>query len=1220
MPACGRWPPRVESVTLMGARLVVRRLPTGNTLATGLGGPAGHDLGMLRFFLGHGRFQLVDSELSWIDEESGAPPLRLSGVRVRFENRGEGHRIGVFAEELDGRPVRLRLVGEVRGAPARPTDWRGGLYLHWRGTDLGRALAGWLPAGLHLGSEAVALESWSRLEAGRIDRSLNRIEVAGLRLGDGSATEAAEAAPWRLERLTGLLRWRRVGTGWQFTGRELALTRDGVRRPVSDLGIRLARAGDGGWVLTGGSRVLDLADVRDLLTRLPWLPPEVRHRLTATRPGGELSDPRFRFAHRPGLPLRWAVSGRVEDLSLDAQGDFPGIRGLTAELAANERAGRLVLADDDLVLNLPRLFPHPLGLNRAAGTIRWQREDDGALRIGAEEVWVGNADITTRSRFSLVLPAAGGSPFLDLHTEFRELEVARISDYLPSRRLKKKLVAWLERAPVGGRIPAGALLFRGALADFPFDEQQGRFEVLFSVQDGILAFHPEWPRVEALAGEIRFENRGLQASVTQGRFLDSDLVTVSLGVPDLGRAVAVEIQGRAEGPFADVLRVLGETPLRKRFGALARALETQGKARLALDLSIPLRHRGREGPLRLTGKLSWPAPDAAVLTLVEQRLELTHLAGQLRFTERTLKAKSLKARLWGVPIDLRLATRRSGKQPTATARLRAEGRFPTTVLARQFPSRLWQPLQGRTPLALDLEFTEANLGRSLPPLDFTLSSDLAGLVLRLPAPLGKSAAETRRLRLSGRLVPDQPLALQGAYGDLGIRLGWDRERDGEHRLARGIFTLGGPPQPHPEPPGFHLTGTVADLDLTPWLAWWADRKPPGNGDPAKSIGLHAARVRIGRLRLAGTALHEVDLALDRRQDHWQAKLQARELAGKATLPHRPRREPLRVRLARLDLKGMLGPNQPEGKTPAPEPPADPRRAHTLDLRIEQLRWGKNPLGSLTLRSRAVPGGLKFTTLALTGAHLSLTGKGSWRWANAGPRSAFSLTAQGRDLGRFLRSLELESLFQEAPGTLNLDLSWPGAPGRFAAAELQGRIRIDLGAGRLLDVEPGVGRILGLLNLGVLRRRLALDFNDLFGRGYDFERIAGRIQIHKGVATIEELLIEGPSADLGITGNAHLVTRELDQIVTVTPHLGASVAVAGAVAGGPLVGAAVFAVDKVSGGAVDRLGRHQYHLSGPWTRPRIQRGSRPDKTSAADPGAESPTSREDTTENLFLEGN
>lgn len=212
--------------------------------------------------------------------------------------------------------------------------------------------------------------------------------------------------------------------------------------------------------------------------------------------------------------------------------------------------------------------------------------------------------------------------------------------------------------------------------------------------------------------------------------------------------------------------------------------------------------------------------------------------------------------------------------------------------------------------------------------------------------------------------------------------------------------------------------------------------------------------------------------------------------------------------------------------------------------------GQNPLGSLTLRSQAVPGGLKFTTLALTGAHLSLTGKGSWRWANAGPRSAFSLTAQGRDLGRFLRSLELESLFQEAPGTLNLDLSWPGAPGRFAAAELQGRIRIDLGAGRLLDVEPGVGRILGLLNLGVLRRRLALDFNDLFGRGFDFERIAGRIQIHKGVATIEELLIEGPSADLGITGNAHLVTRELDQIVTVTPHLGASVAVAGAVAGGP----------------------------------------------------------------------
>jgi len=60
-------------------------------------------------------------------------------------------------------------------------------------------------------------------------------------------------------------------------------------------------------------------------------------------------------------------------------------------------------------------------------------------------------------------------------------------------------------------------------------------------------------------------------------------------------------------------------------------------------------------------------------------------------------------------------------------------------------------------------------------------------------------------------------------------------------------------------------------------------------------------------------------------------------------------------------------------------------------------------------------------------------------------------------------------------------------------------------------------VLGLLNLGALRRRLDLDFNDLFGSGYAFEKISGRFDI---------------------------------QIVTVTPHIGTGAAIAGAVAGGP----------------------------------------------------------------------
>ena len=842
-----------------------------------------------------------------------------------------------------------------------------------------------------------------------------------------------------------------------------------------------------------------------------------------------------------------------------------------------------------------------------AGEVHWQREDDGVLRIGSPDLVADNADMATRSRFSVTLPADGGSPFLDLRTELRDLVVARVPDYLPSKILKKRLTDWLEHAFVDGSISQGDLLFRGAVADFPFDARQGCFQALFNVRGCTLDFHRDWPPLTALVSDVHFENRALRIAVSEGRFLNSDLVEGSARIPDLDRALAVEIRGRAQGPFADGLRVLGETLLRKRFGVLARVFKAKGKVRLDLDMAVPLREERRD-LLRLAGKLSWPDPDPATLAIPDQAIELTRLAGELRFTERDLQARSIEARLWGVPVCLRVTTRRSGKDTGASTQIWVTGRFPTAVPARRFPSQAWRLLQGRTDLTLDLTLTEADLGKSVPPLDFELTSDLTGLVLALPAPLGKSAAETRRLRLSGRLVREKPLRIRGTYGELGIALELDRGSDGKRQLVRTTFNPGGPARLLPKHEGFHLAGSVAALDLRPWLDWWANRNGSGPGAPGGNAALRSARVRVGRLLLPDTALNEVRFELDDQGRRWEAKISARELEGEMTLPRRSRDEPVRVRLARLDLKGVFDQKHKDDQAPADKPHPDPRQARALDLDIERLLWGENSLGRVTLRSQVEPGGLEFTRISLTGPVIALKGRGSWRWQDAGPRSSLTLTAHSRDLGEFLRSIELKSLLHKAPAELDLNLSWPGAPDRFSAAGLNGYIRIDLGAGSLPEVEPGVGRVLGILNLNALRRR--------------FEEISGRFDIEKGLATIKKLLIKGSSADVSIVGSTDLVERELDQIVTVTPHIGTGVAIAGAVAGGPLVGAAVFLVDRVSDGAVDQLGRHQYHLSGPWAEPEIRRGGRSAKaseaTQAGAPRHVSPAPPDDE-ENPFLEG-
>ncbi len=172
--------------------------------------------------------------------------------------------------------------------------------------------------------------------------------------------------------------------------------------------------------------------------------------------------------------------------------------------------------------------------------------------------------------------------------------------------------------------------------------------------------------------------------------------------------------------------------------------------------------------------------------------------------------------------------------------------------------------------------------------------------------------------------------------------------------------------------------------------------------------------------------------------------------------------------------------------------------------------------------------------------------------------------------------------------MSLRLDWPGGLEAFALRHADGSINAKVGAGRLLDVEPGVGRMLGFMNLGALGRRLSLDFSDLYQQGFAFEQIDGQIRIGGGQARSETFAIQGPAGDVTIEGSSNLVEQTFDQTVTVVPRIGSSVALASALAGGPVVGAAVLLVDRVAGGAIDRLGSYRYRVTGPWREPVLER--------------------------------
>ncbi len=156
----------------------------------------------------------------------------------------------------------------------------------------------------------------------------------------------------------------------------------------------------------------------------------------------------------------------------------------------------------------------------------------------------------------------------------------------------------------------------------------------------------------------------------------------------------------------------------------------------------------------------------------------------------------------------------------------------------------------------------------------------------------------------------------------------------------------------------------------------------------------------------------------------------------------------------------------------------------------------------------------------------------------------------------------------------------------------GSVRVEFGTGQLDDVEPGAGRVFGLMSVVALPRRLALDFRDVFDRGFGFDAITGTFRLVDGEAYTCDLSLKGPAADVGIVGRAGLVDEQYQQAAVVSANVGNTLPVVGAVVAGPQVAAALLIFSQIFKKPLQEMGQIYYTVEGPWDNPVIDSADAP----------------------------
>ncbi|SHK99928.1 YhdP family phospholipid transporter [Halomonas caseinilytica] len=1015
---------------------------------------------------------------------------------------------------------------------------------------------------------------WGRWQDGRLADV--RLDVSSPRLALNRDLPAGEEQPGIvLDDMSLRGQWLRdaEGEGWEawFAGDARSVDSPYEHSDGPPLPRFWHARGEGGdWRITGsGFELGALSAWRD---RLP-LPEGLARTVQALSPRGQVNA--LGLGRRDG---QWQARVSATDVSVSPWEDAPGGGPLDIWLEADGTEGKVRFVDSGgAELAFPEVFAAPMSLDSASGEVVWSYAGARSFVSGRDLAVEWNG-ASVEGAFGL---ATGGDEpgGFGLQLDFRNVDALNrpLTDWLPMPVLREEVDAdladWLASG-LAGRVPQGALSLHVPIAETTEAEtsDEATLQLELDIAQGHLPFDPEWPALEAVSGHLSVNGDSLEAEIEHAE---------SLGV--LTEGARVEMAD-------EVLRIRG--PLSAKAASLSRYLAAipadgmeaigdwrgEGEVTGELDMTLPL-----SNPEALALDIDGQAT-MSTLTHAPTSLTFESLSGPLAWRQRGEEgglSGRLTGRLLGGAFEADVDTAGEGVVMSGTATADA-------LIGLGAPPGTASLIRGETPW-------QGRLSLDGPSPTLTLNSELRGLGIALPDPLGKAPSEPRPLHLEISMA--DRMRLSGRLGDdIGLR--W---RGGP--AGRGQVWLGRDAPPDwPAEPGWSVQAYLPRLSPAAWgeaLSPLVGSGAGGGGDAAANVSrvtLDTDCLSVGE-RCLGSLIADGSPS----GDGWRLALDGSLLSGR--LAYRPHRHaPLDIALDRLRLDDLLpdGTAEPASQDagqlfqeldvpPTPVPMLDGiGKVPSGRLSIESVHWRSQRFGPFSAGWRTTSDQLILDPVELSLGEVDARGNLTWEASGSDASLTRSrLSLEGGDIGTALHALDQPVAVNSAETRVASQLAWPGAPWQFALARSRGNLGIELRDGRFANLESPSARLVGLLNVDNLLRRLRLDFSDVTGRGTAFDSVSGDATLYGGVLeTRGPVTIDGAATQFTLEGSVDLARRELDQRLGVTVPVSNNLPLAAVIAGAPVVGGALFVADKIFGDVIDRVTRIHYRVRGPWTSPRI----------------------------------
>ena len=1154
---------RLESLELDQPNLLVKRDMQGLLYIAGMAlSDKSSDKGLADWLLHQVSIVVRDARITWQDEQRTTSMLTFDHVNLFIENSGPHHRFALRAQPPAELSAQIEVRGDFSGNNFEELGaWRGQLFTRLDYADVS-AWRTWLPLPDGFKRGVGALRGWINIEAGKIKRL-----TADLALANVQAQLAEDLPPLDLRALRGRVAWQETAQGHEVSTRKLSLQmNNGLLLQPTDFFLRFAAARDA-QPASGEMRVntLELASLAGMADYLP-LERNLKKQLAEFAPQGTVSALQAKWQAGADKLAHYDVKAHFDQLSMRRVGNLPGFSGLSGEVDGSDTSGTLLLNARKLTVDAPQIMPEPLAFDTLTAQSSWKSGKQG-MEIKFSNVSVANEDIAGNVFGSFqTLPHSPG--LIDLNINLTRGAVRHADRYIPLAALDKETHAWIRSALLDGQADEFRLHLRGDLNDFPFPEnRKGIFQIQMRAKGVTVEYAKEWPRLYNITGDLLIQGKRLEVIAPTAMTVGGHLQKVSVVMPDMTSPdLLLQVRGEALDETARSLDFIQKSPVRGYIDGFTDDMTARGYGKLNLHVDIPL--LGSK-PVTVSG--SYRFVDNEV-NLGEGAPVLYKTNGELLFTESSMHTRNASAQIFGGPATLAVQSDADGIVQ-AKVRGKADMDSLRKIVAHPLLGSLHGGSDWEAAITMQKKLTEV-----------TVTSDLIGLVSDLPAPFTKGANEAIPLRYRMKSVTAQQDVLSLQYGKLLSARLLRRQEGGEWAIKRGTVNFGNNAK-WPGKDGIWITGAIPQLSLK---GWWS---LVGASAGETAISIAGVDLSIQSLNVYGYNVSDLQLSARDHNGTLTAQLAAKAVNGEISWETEGKGK-LTARLKNLSLvKDESGKKEDAASKPAAadiDESAASTEFPTLDLVVDDFTWKGKPLGKLELLAQQHGRDWLLERMRIINPDGVLAADGKWSMATGKAQTQVNLNLEISDAGKILTRSGYPNSVKNGSGKLDGVFIWRGGPKDFSYATLDGALKLDTGKGQFLKIDPGIGKLLGILSLQALPKHITLDFTDVFSEGFSFDSISGTVQIKQGVLSTSDFKMDGSSAKVTMAGQVDLDRETQNLRIRILPTVGNSVSLLGAFTAGPAVGIGTFIVNKLLREPLDKLASFEYHVTGNWDNPNVEK--------------------------------